>query len=201
MCPAKCTGGTCQRATGDCNGCKRGFFGSKCRPTCNANCEGGCNSTNGDCTACPNRQYGKFCNMSCSSGCGQCDQDSGNCTACKDNLIFPDCTVCVDKYYKQTAPACIPCPGTCDNDTPCDKTTGHCDECPHGRKGDMCDQACDGGQYGPSRCSLSCGQCDDRQQCHPVTGQCPLCEPEFYHNLARWKVVPIHRFNLHTTGT
>ncbi|XP_070188892.1 scavenger receptor class F member 1-like [Littorina saxatilis] len=40
--------------------------------------------------------------------------------------------------------------------------------------------SCDGGQYGPSRCSLSCGQCEDGQQCHPVTGHCPRCHPGFY---------------------
>ncbi|XP_070191834.1 scavenger receptor class F member 1-like [Littorina saxatilis] len=72
------------------------------------------------------------------------------------------------------------CPGTCYNNTPCDKTTGHCDECPPGKKGDTCNEACDGGQYGPSRCSLSCGQCEDGQQCHPVTGHCPRCHPGFY---------------------
>ncbi|KAK7101449.1 hypothetical protein V1264_019831 [Littorina saxatilis] len=93
-------------------------------------------------SACDDELYGTMCTMSCSPGCARCDQQSGNCTTCtsNSNLAFPGCTECEDGYYKQTAPPCIQCPGTCDNNSSCDKTTGHCQQCPPGKKGDTCNE-------------------------------------------------------------
>ncbi|XP_070203468.1 multiple epidermal growth factor-like domains protein 11 [Littorina saxatilis] len=61
------------------------------------------------------------------------------------------------------------------------------DNCGGGQGSNFCDQDtgacyddCDGGQYGPSRCSLFCGQCQTGEQCHPVTGHCPHCQLGVY---------------------
>ncbi|XP_070193990.1 cell death abnormality protein 1-like isoform X2 [Littorina saxatilis] len=167
-----------------CTACAEGYYkkGGKCQQ-CSSACQNRqCDGVTGECNACPDGRYGNLCAMTCSPGCASCDQQSGNCTTCATNshLLSPGCTECDAGYYKKTAPSCTPCPGTCYNDTPCDKTTGHCEDCPPGKNGDMCNQECSGGQYGPSRCSLPCGQCQNGTQCHPVTGHCPLCEPGFY---------------------
>ncbi|XP_070183691.1 platelet endothelial aggregation receptor 1-like isoform X2 [Littorina saxatilis] len=177
---------------GEVSQCKAGRYGRDCQLECGKNCGGGsgrnfcyqdtgvcydgCNgNVAGDfCTACPDGRFGNQCERFCFIGCARCDQRSGVCTACTTNshLALPGCTECEDGYYKQTASSCIQCPGTCDNNTPCDKTTGHCQQCPPGKTGDICDQDCQAGLYGDG-CNTRCGYCRVNTTCHHQDGRCP----------------------------
>ncbi|XP_070193983.1 uncharacterized protein [Littorina saxatilis] len=172
--------------------CPAGHHGAQCRQTCSDNCGGGpgnnfcyqdtgvcydgCTGHFADdfCTACPDGRFGNQCERFCFIGCARCDQRSGVCTSCTSNghLAMPGCTECEDGYYKQTASSCIQCPGTCDNNTPCDKTTGHCQQCPPGKTGDICDQDCQAGLYGDG-CNTRCGYCRVNTTCHHQDGRCP----------------------------
>jgi hypothetical protein len=61
------------------------------------------------------------------------------CCCCCLSCI-PNCAECADGHYSPTpgAAPCQPCTWRCHNDSVCDKTTGHCDRCPPGYRGDIC---------------------------------------------------------------
>ncbi|XP_070191740.1 scavenger receptor class F member 1-like [Littorina saxatilis] len=162
------------------DGCQDGFSKyntGTCSP-CAGNCVSGCDKVSGRCNGCKDGQWGYQCDTSCSGSCGQCTQDTGTCTACSGFFKLPECKECLEGYYKENSwsTRCTECTWQCLDNTVCRNTTGDCADCPPGKTGNRCDQACSPGRYGPSRCAETCGQCNGGP-CDAVTGHCAQCQP------------------------
>ncbi|XP_070174902.1 uncharacterized protein [Littorina saxatilis] len=154
-CSNTCGGGPgnnfCFQGTGDCyDGCMEGWWGNKCQHRCNKDCkQHACQQDNGSCAGCREGYHGDTCIESCSNVTDQCQQctQGGSCTTCGGNFQLPACTKCSDGFYlkKPDAVHCTECPWRCDDDKPCNKTTGDCNKCPSGWEGQKCLQRSDGG--------------------------------------------------------
>ncbi|KAK7503374.1 hypothetical protein BaRGS_00005295 [Batillaria attramentaria] len=162
QCPSGCLTSQCDEQTGRCSSCENGYWGDKCDQQCSTGCQNSqCDQQTGYCQPCRSGYWGDFCNETClSSRCknNQCNQADGLCLECRAPFFeLPYCE-CEDGYYYNDT-YCIKCPVQCYN-TPCNKTTGHCDSCPPGRRGNTCSEV------------KSCGACLSGAACNTVTGEC-----------------------------
>ncbi|XP_076447789.1 uncharacterized protein LOC143284728 [Babylonia areolata] len=165
----------------NCTVCKKNFFekyDDRC-VRCSYKCASrNCDPETGKCIGCSGSRYGDQCDKGCHSGCERCEQDSGACTKCNSFHQLPNCTECMDGYYKLTPESryCSDCSWDCLNGTTCDKFTGRCPACPPGRTGSRCHSYCDSGTYGLN-CSRKCGHCHYHSYCDREDGSCSKCDP------------------------
>ena len=111
--------------SGDCLGCRNGYYGSKCAEAC-GHCEYGvCLQLDGACSPCSAGSFGPTCNSLCFGHCldNTCNQQAGNCAICSTGY-FGD-------YCNETCAGCAD--GLCSRE-------GYClNGCDEGWKGDYCD--------------------------------------------------------------
>ncbi|XP_041360433.1 multiple epidermal growth factor-like domains protein 10 [Gigantopelta aegis] len=116
---------------GVCNGsCHHGWFSRNCDSPCPTNCANGSCNTGGRCLGCRKSYFGRSCDRTCPKTClnESCQQDDGQCTGCKDGFYGYNCTV--------------NCSSHCLN-TRCHQTNGSCVHgCTPGFYGDSCDRTC-----------------------------------------------------------
>ncbi|VDM65097.1 unnamed protein product [Strongylus vulgaris] len=131
----------------------------------------------------------------CNGHSGSCDPDSGVCFDCQHSTHGDHCEFCDEGHYGDATDgspySCMPC--QCPFSPTNNFATGcqvseygqllSCN-CKPGYTGDRCDR-CAAGFYGePQRPGGSCQPCDcnnnnnltDSRACHPITGDCYLCE-------------------------
>ncbi|XGW07796.1 hypothetical protein V3C99_010722 [Haemonchus contortus] len=165
VCPAPYTGASCQHCAPGYYRVQSGSFLGACVP-----CE-------------------------CNGHSGSCDPDTGVCFDCQHSTHGDHCELCEEGHYGDATDgspySCMPC--QCPFSPTNNFATGcqvseygqllSCD-CKPGYAGDRCDR-CDAGYFGePQRPGGSCQPCDcndnnnltDSRACHPVTGDCYLCE-------------------------
>ncbi|EYC06964.1 hypothetical protein Y032_0073g800 [Ancylostoma ceylanicum] len=131
----------------------------------------------------------------CNGHSGSCDPDTGVCFDCQHSTHGDHCELCEEGHYGDATDgspySCMPCqcPFSPSNNfaTGCQVSEFgqllSCN-CKPGYAGDRCDR-CDAGYFGePQRPGGSCKPCDcnnnnnltDSRACHPITGDCYLCE-------------------------
>jgi hypothetical protein len=81
----------CDKVSGSCNnGCKTGWYGTKCLDSCTTNCiQGECDDS-GICTqGCNGKRYGQKCDSLCSNCLTTCNRNSGVCdSTCVNRNAF-----------------------------------------------------------------------------------------------------------------
>ncbi|KAK3597121.1 hypothetical protein CHS0354_021230 [Potamilus streckersoni] len=182
-----CPGESCDKLTGYCQECQRGYFGNTCNESCDYCYQGDCSHDTGKCRICPPGKHGDKCEydckdfffgMNCSSRCGNClngelcDKVTGKCPrGCHDGWQEEKCDrECVDRFYGNCSTSC----GKCAAGKPCNKVSGVCENgaCMDGWQTKKCDIPCDDHFYG--NCSTECGACRDAAVCDKVNGSCPF---------------------------
>nr|XP_022310653.1 receptor-type tyrosine-protein phosphatase alpha-like isoform X2 [Crassostrea virginica] len=144
-----------------------------------------------------NRYSSNQCRTRCPQKCRNqnCDAFNGSCIyGCHDpKALTLDCIVCKDMDYISNR-TCVSCQGHCKDGSPCNKSTGRCDNgCQNHWIGEFC-EVCSPYYYGID-CNTSCGQCRGDDVCNNVTGYCPygckqhwdglkcdICKDGFYNN-------------------
>ncbi|KAK3592251.1 hypothetical protein CHS0354_027125 [Potamilus streckersoni] len=182
-----CPGKSCDKLTGFCQECQRGYFGNTCNESCDYCYQGDCSHDTGKCSICPKGKQGDKCEydckdfyfgMNCFSRCGNClngevcDKVTGNCPrGCQDGWQEDNCDrECDDRFYGNCSTSC----GKCATEKPCNKVSGLCENgaCMDGWQTKKCDIPCDDHFYG--NCSTECGACRDAAVCDKVNGSCPF---------------------------
>lgn len=170
-CPENCDLNevNCDKKTGNCQSCKKGFFKDKCDEKClDDNCEI-CDIKTGACTTCKETF---FLNQ---TECQKCPDD------CKDNLCSSDgCNECAS--LTRTGLFCDEdCPMHCKHEDEtkrkCSRKDGTCDECEGNFSGLKCEECIDG--FYSEDCNKKCGNCK-MKACKKDTGYCESCENGYY---------------------
>lgn len=151
QCQCRDTCSVCSDSSG-CTACKNGYYGEKCKSSCNYGCDQSCDKTNGNCE-CKDGYYGKKCEATCSSNCidSKCDDETEECEC----QIF--CSACKPGFFGRT---CDQSCSFCEGGT-CDQETGECQNgCKSGRFGshcyNICVEPCESGN-----CDQQIGQCEE----------------------------------------
>nr|XP_022310265.1 uncharacterized protein LOC111115721 isoform X2 [Crassostrea virginica] len=135
-----------------------------------------------------NRYSSNQCATLCPQKCRNrnCDAFNGSCIyGCNDpNALTLDCIVCKDMEYIWNR-TCVSCQGHCKDGSPCNKSTGRCDNgCQNHWMGEFC-KVCKDGFYGSS-CENNCGHCLNGELCDKRNGTCIKgCQPHFLYPLCK----------------
>ncbi|CAD6197231.1 unnamed protein product [Caenorhabditis auriculariae] len=153
----------------------------------------------------PGNVLGACVPCDCNGHSGTCDPDTGICTNCEHNTLGDHCEICEEGHYGDATTgspyACMPCscPFAPSNNfaTGCEVSEEgvlqQC-HCKPGYAGDRCDR-CDSGHFGqPTQIGGSCEPCNcngnnnltDSRACHPITGDCHLCEKNTAGRHCEW---------------
>lgn len=145
-CPEHCSVRNCTREDGKCvSGCKPNFDGDKCEK-----CVAG--KYGAECTHdCPPNCLNKTCNI------------EGSCVNCSINMEGTKCELCKAGFYGTN---CLNnCLSQTCKDKYCERETGICTSCEHGKYGNYCD----------SNCSLNCME----ELCNFYNGKCNSCRDSY----------------------
>ncbi|WAR29695.1 MEGF6-like protein [Mya arenaria] len=188
QCHNRCT--FCVQATGYCELCDTGTYGSACQYNCSTHCQPSsngeitCGRFDGRCDSgrCETGFYQPTCTSSCGVNCRnfECDINSGNCSfgctigwfgrycdgPCSINCVNENCLSRIDNCVE----GCIP-----ENYGPrCDiQCNPHCFSAICNDTG-YCSVGCDGGYYG-DMCELQCSETCTDGRCDRLTGNCAEC--------------------------
>ncbi|KAL5022260.1 hypothetical protein ScPMuIL_001415 [Solemya velum] len=202
-CSVNCNSAECGQTDGQCSeGCKPGYYKSKCDGRCGQCVGDSCQYDTGACHGdCHDGYWGSICNNSCPENCGdqRCSKNAGTCDGeCRSGYWGVYCNKTCPISCKETecikgTGACVSCPighwgQHCNTTCPahcveftCDISDGSCvDGCTDGYRGNKCAEVCEAGSYGPN-CSSLCGYCEGgNQNCHHTHGACLQgCTPPF----------------------
>ncbi|KAL5022721.1 hypothetical protein ScPMuIL_001876 [Solemya velum] len=206
-CSVNCNSAACGQSDGQCtDGCKLGYYKSKCDGRCGHCVNGSCQQDTGVCDGnCLGGYWGSNCNNSCPENCGDqtCSKNTGTCDgecrrgywgvycnktcsiSCKESVCIKDTGACVSCPIGRWGQQCnTTCPAHCVEST-CDISNGSCvNGCTDGYRGNNCAEECIDGYYG-TNCTGQCGNCaDGNQTCHHTNGTCLLgCTRPFIGHL------------------
>nr|XP_022311511.1 multiple epidermal growth factor-like domains protein 10 isoform X2 [Crassostrea virginica] len=138
--------------------CDKGEYGRDCKHKCSGNCLNGeiCDPRDGTCPSCAAGFQGTKCDQKCSDGTygGNCSEICGGClngttchhvngqcpSGCKPGWIStPNCDLpCAAGTFGLD---CLnTCSGHCLHSAPCDRSTGHCQDCSQGWTNNFCNE-------------------------------------------------------------
>nr|XP_022312503.1 protein jagged-1-like isoform X2 [Crassostrea virginica] len=138
--------------------CDKGYYGRDCKHNCSGNCLNGevCDPREGTCPSCVVGFQGTKCDQKCSYGTygGNCSEICGGClndTTC--HHVNGQCPSGCKPGWKSTPKCDLPCTtgtfglnclnvcsGHCLHSAPCDRRTGHCQDCSQGWTNNFCNE-------------------------------------------------------------
>ncbi|XP_046376926.2 multiple epidermal growth factor-like domains protein 10 [Haliotis rufescens] len=171
----QCHKGNCS-INGTCHdGCKPGFWGTRCSHPCSQHCkdeemDSHCEHHTGHCIyGCKDGYFGGSCDAMCPDDCEGCNSTSRECKICNDGFYGIEC------YH--------PCPQNCKQCLDSNTTCKTCSD-----EDGMCSIGCTYGFYGPTcnqTCPQNCRYCNESDvsclKCGREDGECSQgCRKGYY---------------------